>query len=295
MILDCPGCTQSYDVSSYKEGQRLRCRCGQILVVPGRGPEVRAARTLHCSNCGGHLKKGQPTCPFCNAVVDLTHARLSEYCPACLSMSKEGAKFCSGCGKPLVTHVVTPEEAQEQCPHCQVKMRRRGVGDHKPLECPMCCGLFIEVHVLEKMIRDQEERIGDVASASRQPERASISAGPVAYVKCPICGTVMNRLNYGRISGVIVDYCRDHGYWLDAGELEKIAKWVATGGLAKKYARDVEDAKAERARQSTSTGAMPTGDYSADMLSARSDGSFRGGGTSVVDGLFDLVSRLFDL
>ena len=114
MVLDCPGCHHSYDVSSYKSGQRLRCRCGQILVVPGRGPEVRAARTLHCNNCGGHLKKGQPNCPFCGALVDLTHARLTAYCPSCLSMSKEGAKFCSGCGKPLTAHVDTPQEAEEQ-------------------------------------------------------------------------------------------------------------------------------------------------------------------------------------
>jgi Zn-finger nucleic acid-binding protein len=51
-------------------------------------------------------------------------------------------------------------------------------------------------------------------------------------------------MNYGRISGVIVDYCRSHGYWLDDGELEKIAKWVATGGLKEKYKLEMEEAQA---------------------------------------------------
>ncbi len=290
MILDCAGCAHSYDVSSYKEGQRLRCQCGQILVVPGRGPEVRAARTLHCNNCGGFLKKGEAKCPFCNAVVDLTHARLTAYCPSCLSMSKEGAKFCSGCAKPLVAHVDKPEETDEPCPHCRIPMRRRGVGKHKPRECPMCCGLFIEGHVLEKMIRDQENRIDEVASPMAQPEQAKLSGGPVKYVKCPVCGTIMNRLNYGRISGVIVDYCKDHGYWLDPGELEKIAKWVATGGLNKQYARELEDMKAEKSRVSRATDQMK-----AQMHNQNYDDGFRRGrDNSLAGDLLNVVSKLFD-
>jgi Zn-finger nucleic acid-binding protein len=290
MILDCPGCHQSYDLSSYKAGQRLRCRCGQIIVVPGRGPEVRAARTLHCNNCGGELKKGQPNCPFCGAVVDLTNARLTAYCPECLSMSKEGAKFCSGCGKPLTLKVDKPKEASEQCPRCKIKMRRRGVGAHETLECPMCCGLFVEVDVMESMIRDQEKRVGEVASPTKRPERSSLNAGPVSYVMCPVCGTVMNRLNYGRISGVIVDYCKKHGYWLDEGELEKIAKWVATGGLQLKYEREAEDAKAEAEAARKQADAI--------NASIRMSGDDFSGGSGVrltfSGGLLDLVSKLFD-
>ncbi|MCP4604844.1 MAG: hypothetical protein GY847_30715 [Proteobacteria bacterium] len=289
MVLECQGCHQSYDVSSYKTGQRLRCQCGQILVVPGKGPEVHAARTLHCSNCGGNLKRGEKNCSFCGALVDLTHTRLTAYCSACLSMSKEGAKFCSGCGKPLVAQVDAPSEANESCPHCQVRMRRRGVGEHKPLECPICCGLFIEVHVLDKIIRNQEQRIGEVGSGTKEPERAALKAKPVTYIKCPVCDGIMNRLNYGRISGVIIDYCRKHGYWLDAGELEKIAKWVATGGLNKQYAREMEDMKAEKSRLSRTmadTASMSLDDYDRRGL---------GSSTSSTGGLIDFVSKLFDL
>jgi Zn-finger nucleic acid-binding protein len=266
----------------------LRCRCGQIIVVPGRGPEVRAARTLHCNNCGGELKKGQPECPFCGALVDLTHARLTAYCPSCLSMSKEGAKFCSGCGKPLTTTVDSPKETKEQCPRCQIRMRRRGVGEHNALECPVCCGLFVEVHVLDQMLRDQERRVGQASSATRGPERATLRSEPVSYVKCPICKTIMNRLNYGRISGVIVDYCREHGYWLDEDELEKIAKWIATGGLQQKYAREAEEAKAEALRRSTAASNASL------RMSADDFGERRGFQGSLAGGLFELVIKLFD-
>jgi hypothetical protein len=41
----------------------------------------------------------------------------------------------------------------------------------------------------------------------------------------------MARKNYGKRSGVIVDWCAAHGTWLDADELEQIASFIASGGL----------------------------------------------------------------
>ena len=40
----------------------------------------------------------------------------------------------------------------------------------------------------------------------------------------------MNRVNYGGGSGVIVDSCKAHGLYLDAGELRRILAWVGAGG-----------------------------------------------------------------
>ena len=249
MIVDCPGCNLSYDLSGYKPNQRLRCRCGQLLVVPKSGPTQHIAHTIHCSNCGGKLEKGRPDCPYCGSMIDLTHSRMKAYCPTCLAMSKEGAKFCSECGKPFVRKLDAPEEAAERCPHCNVRMRRRDIGKHKPLECPICCGLFVAADELSDIVTSQESRIGTEGGAGQTGGGGS-AAGPVVYIKCPICSKVMNRMNYQRVSKVIVDFCRDHGYWLDAGELEKIASWVASGGIARKYAREVEELKSERQRLS---------------------------------------------
>jgi Zn-finger nucleic acid-binding protein len=38
----------------------------------------------------------------------------------------------------------------------------------------------------------------------------------------PSCGELMNRSLHGKRSGVVVDGCRDHGLWLDAGELRQL-------------------------------------------------------------------------
>jgi hypothetical protein len=41
----------------------------------------------------------------------------------------------------------------------------------------------------------------------------------------------MVRKNFGHTSGVIVDWCGAHGTWFDADELERVAAFVAAGGL----------------------------------------------------------------
>ena len=53
----------------------------------------------------------------------------------------------------------------------------------------------------------------------------------------------MVRSNFGRISGVIIDICGDHGAWFDAGELEKVRTFVATGGLQVSQVRAIEKNK----------------------------------------------------
>jgi Zn-finger nucleic acid-binding protein len=52
-------------------------------------------------------------------------------------------------------------------------------------------------------------------------------------VMCPTCGTSMNRKLFASGSGVVVDVCRSHGTFFDAGELPAIIDFVMAGGLAK--------------------------------------------------------------
>lgn len=288
MTTACPKCGSTYNISAYQPGQRLRCRCGQIIVKPRDAPTYHVARAFHCSSCGGALEKGREDCAYCGATIDMTHARMTAYCTSCLGMSKEGASFCSECGKPLAAALDAPEEADETCPRCAVKMRRRTVGAHRPLECPMCCGLFVDVPDLEQMIRDQEQRVAtESGGAADRPQRASLGGEPVTYLKCPVCRTIMNRVNYGRVSGVIIDWCGDHGYWLDAGELEKIAKWVATGGLKQKYERELDEMRAERRRL----------EASASVSSMHASPYERGQGVTgayMTGGLLGFIAGLFD-
>ncbi len=64
----------------------------------------------------------------------------------------------------------------------------------------------------------------------------------------------MQRRNFRKTSGVIIDRCHEHGVWLDADELEQIAGFILSGGrpratrtLAELDARSREDFAKTRA------------------------------------------------
>jgi Zn-finger nucleic acid-binding protein len=56
----------------------------------------------------------------------------------------------------------------------------------------------------------------------------------------------MNRSNFARSSGVIIDLCKEHGAWFDAGELPKIVDFINNGGLARAREKELIDLQAER-------------------------------------------------
>ena len=41
----------------------------------------------------------------------------------------------------------------------------------------------------------------------------------------------MNRSNFARSSGVIIDLCKKHGVWFDRDELPKIIDFITGGGM----------------------------------------------------------------
>jgi hypothetical protein len=53
-----------------------------------------------------------------------------------------------------------------------------------------------------------------------------------SYLNCPVCGRTMNRQNFLKRSGVIVDQCLHHGTWFDSDEAQRAAEFVAAGGKA---------------------------------------------------------------
>jgi Zn-finger nucleic acid-binding protein len=60
----------------------------------------------------------------------------------------------------------------------------------------------------------------------------------------------MNRINYSRRSGVIVDICPGHGIWFDHGELARILGWIKDGNWTRSERRKIlEDAEMTAARK----------------------------------------------
>jgi Zn-finger nucleic acid-binding protein len=114
------------------------------------------------------------------------------------------------------------------------------------LECGTCDGIWIDADVFEALCASSESQ---AAVLHRLGARTPVAADArVKYRKCLRCGTMMNRVNFGRLSGTIVDVCRGHGTFLDAGELHSVLAFIRTGGLDRTRERQIEDLREEQRR-----------------------------------------------
>ena len=118
------------------------------------------------------------------------------------------------------------------------------IGNSKVLECAKCLGLWLDTQSFEKLCADKEQQsavLGDASLADR-----SIQQTKVNYVPCPECSQLMNRANFARCSGVIIDLCKQHGIWFDRNELSRIVEFIRSGGLEKSRAKEKNALEEER-------------------------------------------------
>jgi len=120
------------------------------------------------------------------------------------------------------------------------------LGANAMRECGKCEGLWIEVAAFEKICADREQQSAVLGGASPVPAPKVFSSGAlpkINYCPCPQCGQLMNRVNFARCSGVVVDVCRGHGTWFDRDELREIVGFIRAGGLdlsRQKEKREIE-------------------------------------------------------
>ncbi len=123
---------------------------------------------------------------------------------------------------------------------------------HSLRSCPRCAGIWVDRATFEEIVREADRRASTAVPTRLEalPRREiDFNAAEVRYLKCPSCERFMNRRNFGRISGVIVDECSTHGIFLDAGELEAIRTFVKAGGLKVSAAREKAEQDAEARRR----------------------------------------------
>jgi Zn-finger nucleic acid-binding protein len=119
------------------------------------------------------------------------------------------------------------------------------VGSTSFLECPACDGVWVDAEVFERLCADKEAQ---AAVLHRPAAREAGRQQPVRYRSCARCGTIMNRVNFGRLSGAVVDVCKKHGTFLDGGELQQIVAFIQGGGLERARARQIEELREEQAK-----------------------------------------------
>lgn len=119
-------------------------------------------------------------------------------------------------------------------------------------DCVSCHGLWVGRETIERLVTSRADDTILLALApgvgAQNAAGQSVGQGQVRYRPCPECLSLMNRVNYARISGIIMDVCKEHGTWFDAHELPALLEFVRRGGLDVARQREVRSLADERRR-----------------------------------------------
>ncbi len=200
----------------------------------------------NCTNCAAPLPPGSIRCEYCGSRNDIDLKGINYY-------------------------TTNEPESERICPRCNIRLRTIDLkleGKFLVERCDQCLGLFFDTGELEALL---QATVTNVFAIDRSRLDAAVAAKlgddyGVTYIKCPVCTKVMNRVNFGVRSGVIVDRCKAHGVWLDGGELRRLSEWMKAGGKLLDQERQDElkraEAEQEREQRKARAQSAAAGDYS---------------------------------
>lgn len=297
MLIACKACHRQYEIDKDTATKKLRCHCGELCTVSDQAP--RDTEMAHCSACGGHLEKGATICAFCGAGITLAERGWGDACPECMARLIVGASFCSTCGVAIRPEHLLQRSSVEPCPRCRKALVIREVPGAAFCECAACGGIWLEAEAFQRVVKDRDKSaIASWVLDKGGPPARSLPEERVQYLQCPRCNERMNRKNFAAMSGVIIDWCKGHGYWFDAFELERIVEFIRAGGMDQARARELarerkelDRLRSEVARASHGIGASALG--STPRMGARPMWNPTGPGAFISDLLAPLLDRLF--
>lgn len=162
-------------------------------------------------------------------------------------------KTCKYCGKEInVKYMICPlcgghlhentNPLNPKCPRCKTPLKVYLVHGEEYDVCPKCGGVWLDRAEFHLVTREYDvyRKEDDKGGFLREPLKDTVE-----YIPCVRCGKLMNRKNFAKISGVIIDECGMHGVWLDAGELDKIRHFIADGGLESAQDAEIESLRIE--------------------------------------------------
>lgn len=174
-----------------------------------------------------------------------------------------------------------------RCPRCKADLIRQALGPNQVERCASCHGVWIAAAEFNQLLADLDrlEAVRQHELLHREPEQA------VSYVACPRCSEIMDRMNFGRSSGIMVDTCKKHGIWLDRGELRRVAEHLTgrTNLAAADEPTDDLGAPAKPARRQARASSSAPGSASSEH-----DPILTPGQSTLIDFLLGLVRWPFD-
>lgn len=178
-------------------------------------------------------------CEFCRSRLKTVG------CPACLGLMFLGSKFCTNCGALAAAVTVLDNENSGDCPRCKTALQTLQIGTVGIRECNKCGGFWSDAPTFESICVSQEQQSA-VLGFIQSDAHPHAHPATISYVPCPDCKQLMNRSNFARSSGVIVDICKQHGVWFDADELPKIITFINSGGMSRSREKEKMSIEDER-------------------------------------------------
>jgi Zn-finger nucleic acid-binding protein len=242
-------------------------------------------QAYNCPNCGASVAADSLSCGYCGSAI------ATRICPACFGAVSIGMRHCPHCGseaadpKPLKTGPL-------RCPRCEANLVLCSVGQKTLNTCSQCGGLWVEKSIFQSICTHEEEQeavlgfqseyLKTPSAGGRKPQRA--------YIPCSECGSLMNHKNFSG-SGVVLDWCRDHGSWFDRGELQQIVAFIRDGGLKKAREREQQKLKDQEDR-------LRMQEFTMAALERRLDSGFAimespGKGNLASDRIVEFLSKMF--
>jgi Zn-finger nucleic acid-binding protein len=102
-----------------------------------------------------------------------------------------------------------------KCPDCSSVLITLEFDGFEIDRCFKCHGIWLDSGELECLLGSE--------TRNEYAKSMGMAVSNERGKKCPICSIRMAKMTIGQ-QGILLDRCRNHGIWLDAGELEKILK-----------------------------------------------------------------------
>jgi Zn-finger nucleic acid-binding protein len=102
------------------------------------------------------------------------------------------------------------------CPKCSTELVKKFYKGMIEVDyCPNCRGMWLDF--------DELDRLEDVAFDDDAHKGSLVHREAVTQFPCPHCGNALYEFQY-RLYNLRLDFCSEnkHGFWLDAGEDERV-------------------------------------------------------------------------